>query len=209
MNLFESVKKNLKEGVDTIGATDAGAFKTAFVDRMRADGYHVYTKGNNEFDVSKGDLTIYVGIYDAQESPYAIFEDVANIGIGGDPGIMPVYPNNSWEYETATPKQYQPNIGEPVYAIFQALDKTSIDEVSKVIADSFDKAESTNSSNKPDGETMKEEMLRAFKMAYPEETISSKQFVESKQYMDVYCESGYAYRLEYNDGNVVTTCLNA
>ena len=55
---------------------------------------------------------------------------------------------------------------------------------------------------------MKEEMLRAFKMIYNEETINNITFVESQEYMIIECASGFAYKVEYNGGNITTTCLN-
>lgn len=55
---------------------------------------------------------------------------------------------------------------------------------------------------------MKEKLLKEFKFLYGEETISKTMFVESKEYIIVECESGYAYKVEYNGGNITTTCLN-
>lgn len=55
---------------------------------------------------------------------------------------------------------------------------------------------------------MKEELLRQFKFLYDDETIKNIMFIESKKYMIIECASGYAYRVEYNNGNVITTCLN-
>lgn len=55
---------------------------------------------------------------------------------------------------------------------------------------------------------MKNEMLNAFNMIYGEEKIKNTMFIESQKYMIIECESGYAYKVEYNNGNVITTCLN-
>ena len=55
---------------------------------------------------------------------------------------------------------------------------------------------------------MKEELIKAFKLAYNEETINKIMFVESRQYIIIECKSGYAYKVEYNNGNITTTCLN-
>jgi len=57
-------------------------------------------------------------------------------------------------------------------------------------------------------DNMKEKLLKEFKFLYGEETISKTMFVESKEYIIVECESGYAYKVEYNGGNITTTCLN-
>lgn len=55
---------------------------------------------------------------------------------------------------------------------------------------------------------MKEELLKTFKFLYDDETIKNVMFVESKEYIIVECNSGYAYKVEYNGGNHITTCLN-
>ena len=55
---------------------------------------------------------------------------------------------------------------------------------------------------------MKEELLKEFRFLYNDETIKNVMFVESKEYVVIECVSGYAYKGEYNGGNITTTCLN-
>ena len=55
---------------------------------------------------------------------------------------------------------------------------------------------------------MKERLLKEFNFIYGEEQVKSVMFVESKQYIIIECYSGYAYKVEYNDGNITTSCLN-
>ena len=55
---------------------------------------------------------------------------------------------------------------------------------------------------------MKEQLLKEFNFLYGEETIRNVMFVESQQYIIVECNSGYAYKVEYNGGNITTSCLN-
>ena len=55
---------------------------------------------------------------------------------------------------------------------------------------------------------MKEELLKEFKFLYNDETIKNVMFVESQEYVIIECVSGYAYKVEYNGGNITTTCLN-
>lgn len=55
---------------------------------------------------------------------------------------------------------------------------------------------------------MKEELIKEFNFIYSEETIKNIMFVESKQYIIIECNSGFAYKVEYNNGNIITTCLN-
>lgn len=55
---------------------------------------------------------------------------------------------------------------------------------------------------------MKERLLKEFKFIYDDENIIRTMFVESQQYIIVECASGYAYKVEYNDGNIITSCLN-
>jgi len=55
---------------------------------------------------------------------------------------------------------------------------------------------------------MKERLLKEFNFIYDDEKVNKVMFVESKEYIIVECESGYAYKVEYNDGNITTTCLN-
>ena len=55
---------------------------------------------------------------------------------------------------------------------------------------------------------MKEKMLKEFEFLYNDEKIKKIMFVESKSYMIIECVSGYAYKVEYNNGNITTTCLN-
>lgn len=55
---------------------------------------------------------------------------------------------------------------------------------------------------------MKDKSLKEFNFLYNDEVINNVMFVESKQYIIVECESGYAYKVEYNDGNICTSCLN-
>ena len=55
---------------------------------------------------------------------------------------------------------------------------------------------------------MKEELLKEFKFLYNDETIKSVMFVESQKYVIIECVSGYAYKVEYNGGDITTTCLN-
>lgn len=62
---------------------------------------------------------------------------------------------------------------------------------------------------KKEGKTnMKERLLKEFNFIYNDEKVNKVMFVESKEYIVVECESGYAYRVEYNGGNITTTCLN-
>lgn len=56
---------------------------------------------------------------------------------------------------------------------------------------------------------MKEEMLKQFNFLYNDEEIKHITFCESRQYVIIECYSGYAYKVEYNDGNITTSCLNA
>ena len=56
---------------------------------------------------------------------------------------------------------------------------------------------------------MKDKLLKEFNFLYGEETIKNCMFVESKEYIIVECMSGYAYKVEYNCGNIITSCLNA
>lgn len=55
---------------------------------------------------------------------------------------------------------------------------------------------------------MKERLLKEFKFLYNDETITKVIFVEYKEYMIIECMSGYAYKVEYNGGNITTTCIN-
>ena len=55
---------------------------------------------------------------------------------------------------------------------------------------------------------MKERLLKEFKFIYGEEEIKNVMFVESKEYAIIECNSGYAYKVEYNNGNITTSCLN-
>lgn len=55
---------------------------------------------------------------------------------------------------------------------------------------------------------MKERLLKEFNFIYGEETIKNVMYVESKKYIIIECMSGYAYKVEYNGGNISTTCLN-
>ena len=55
---------------------------------------------------------------------------------------------------------------------------------------------------------MKERLLKEFNFIYDDEKVARVMFVESKEYIIVECESGYAYKVEYNNGNITTTCLN-
>lgn len=55
---------------------------------------------------------------------------------------------------------------------------------------------------------MREELLKEFKFLYGDEEICSMMFVESQQYILIYCKSGYLYKVEYNNGNITTECLN-
>lgn len=55
---------------------------------------------------------------------------------------------------------------------------------------------------------MKERLLKEFNFIYGEEKVSRVMFVESREYIIIECESGYAYKVEYNGGNITTTCLN-
>ena len=51
-------------------------------------------------------------------------------------------------------------------------------------------------------------LLKEFKFLYDDETIKNIMFVESQEYVIIECVSGYAYKVEYNGGNITTTCLN-
>jgi len=55
---------------------------------------------------------------------------------------------------------------------------------------------------------MKEELIKAFKQIYNEEEIINVMYVESKQIAYIECRSGYAYKVEYNNGNIETTYIN-
>lgn len=55
---------------------------------------------------------------------------------------------------------------------------------------------------------MKEILLKEFKFLYGDEEIKNVMFVESKEYVIIECLSGYAYKVEYNNGNITTKCLN-
>lgn len=55
---------------------------------------------------------------------------------------------------------------------------------------------------------MKERLLKEFKFLYGDENITRVMFVESKEYIIIECESGYAYKVEYNNGDITTSCLN-
>lgn len=55
---------------------------------------------------------------------------------------------------------------------------------------------------------MKERLLKEFKFLYDDEEIKNCMFVESQEYIIIECMSGYAYKVEYNGGNIITSCLN-
>lgn len=55
---------------------------------------------------------------------------------------------------------------------------------------------------------MEEKLIKEFKFLYSEEIIKRVVFVESLQYIYVECESGYTYKVEYNGGNITTSCLD-
>ena len=55
---------------------------------------------------------------------------------------------------------------------------------------------------------MKERLIKEFKFLYDDEIISKVMFVESKNYIIIECESGYAYKIEYDNGSITTSCLN-
>lgn len=55
---------------------------------------------------------------------------------------------------------------------------------------------------------MKERLLKEFRFLYNDETIKNVMYVESKEYVIIECNSGYAYKVEYNNGNIETSCLN-
>ena len=55
---------------------------------------------------------------------------------------------------------------------------------------------------------MKEELIKEFNFIYSEETIKKVMFVESKQYIIIECNSGFAYKVENNNGKITKTCLN-
>ena len=55
---------------------------------------------------------------------------------------------------------------------------------------------------------MKEKLLKEFNYLYREEEIKKVMYIESKQYIIIECMSGYAYKVEYNNGNITTSCLN-
>jgi hypothetical protein len=55
---------------------------------------------------------------------------------------------------------------------------------------------------------MKERLLKEFNFLYDDEEIKNVMYVESKQYVIIECNSGYAYKVEYNNGNITTSCLN-
>ena len=55
---------------------------------------------------------------------------------------------------------------------------------------------------------MKDRLLKEFNYIYGDEVVSRVMYIESKETIIVECESGYAYKVEYNDGIISTTCLN-
>ena len=54
----------------------------------------------------------------------------------------------------------------------------------------------------------KERLLKEFKFLYDDEEVKSVMYVESQQYIIIECKSGYAYKVEYDGGNITTSCLN-
>lgn len=55
---------------------------------------------------------------------------------------------------------------------------------------------------------MRERLIQEFKFLYDDEEISQVMYIESQKYIIIECRSGYDYKVEYNDGNIMTTCLN-
>lgn len=51
-------------------------------------------------------------------------------------------------------------------------------------------------------------LLKEFKFIYGEEEIKNVMFKDGDEHIIVQCNSGYFYRVEYNNDNITTTCLN-
>lgn len=137
MSLYSNLMKNLRESTTGDGVEVdrfAKDLETALIDR----GYRVKTSDYRMFTISKDNKYMVIGVYD-EEDPMTNGEG-AQIGLGGDTAedqtVYPIFQRN-WDVEDAAPSPVKHEDGDVVYAEFQKLANTSINEVVTIIDNSF------------------------------------------------------------------------
>ena len=154
-------------------------FCTSLISALEDAGFSVntdYHEENSYLEVTDGESGMGIDLYDRTDvnSP---FEGKDTIGIGGDTGhpvtILPLYPDNSWDYEMGTPHNEQPEVGMEAYAIFKEISKTTVDEVVNIVRNSFDAYnKGANESNITEDDTVEEPKEQSLEEKFLDYTIN-------------------------------------
>lgn len=162
---FEGIKEYLTE--DDILDDSVDRFAKDLETTLIDSDCRVDTKDYRYFGVSKGDAKMLLVIYEASDVNSPI-EGKDSIGISSsdesDYDVSPIYPDDSWDYETGEPSGARPEVGKETYAIFKALDETSVQEVVNIVKEAFNRANKENGAfTESDNKELKEHSIFGFK----------------------------------------------
>lgn len=121
--------------------TNYAAFAKELEEKLSSNGYSVKAEpvDDESIDVSpvKDNVSLGIVIYrGSKDSAYGYEENM--IGIGGDGIGDAIYPKyiDGWDYELGAPKG-APEAGQEVYAMFKPLADITVDEIIKIVNESF------------------------------------------------------------------------